>query len=152
MWQNHLREGFIDQDQLERFSTKREHNQHTQVYNTIYWSSSTNYYKLGSRFKFIKGLKPKDVSKDISELAEVVSLIVQNILFTLEENSIHQCSKPENLSNVSNPHQFGTPTGNHRWHRQKEEEAPHLHTGDNKSKSWATTLSKTYPRWSKDHH
>jgi hypothetical protein len=33
----------------------------------------------------------------------------QNILFALEENAIHQ-------------------------HRQKEEEAPHLHTGYNKSK------------------
>jgi hypothetical protein len=31
LWQNHLREGFIDQDQLEQFSVKREHNQHTYV-------------------------------------------------------------------------------------------------------------------------
>jgi hypothetical protein len=30
-----LGRGFIDQDQLERFSVKREYNQHIQVYNTI---------------------------------------------------------------------------------------------------------------------
>jgi hypothetical protein len=26
LWQNHLGEGFVDQDQLERFLVKREHN------------------------------------------------------------------------------------------------------------------------------
>jgi hypothetical protein len=61
-------------------------------------------------------------------------------------NIIHQCSKPEDLSTVSNPHRFGPPTGIPHRHCQKEEEPPHLHTADNKSKPWATTLSKTYPR------
>jgi hypothetical protein len=27
---------FVDQDQLERFSVKQEHNQHTKAHNTIY--------------------------------------------------------------------------------------------------------------------
>jgi hypothetical protein len=35
---------------------------------------------------------------------------------------------------VPNPHRFGPPTGIRYRHHQKEEEAPHLHTGDNKSK------------------
>jgi hypothetical protein len=30
------KEGFIDQDQLERFSVQQEHNQHTKAHNTIY--------------------------------------------------------------------------------------------------------------------
>jgi hypothetical protein len=29
VWQNHLEEGFVDQDKFERFSAKRAHNQHT---------------------------------------------------------------------------------------------------------------------------
>jgi hypothetical protein len=45
-------------------------------------------------------LKPKDASKDRTEFAEVVSLVDQNILFALEENGIHQCSKPEDPSTV----------------------------------------------------
>jgi hypothetical protein len=80
-------------------------------------------------------LKPKDASKDISEFAEAEITFVQNILFALEENVIHQCSKPEDPSTVLNPHRFGPPTDNPHRHRQKEEEAPHLHIGDNKSKA-----------------
>jgi hypothetical protein len=52
----------------------------------------------------------------------VICLNIQNILFTLEENAIHH-------------HRFGPPTGIPRRHRRQEEAAPHLHTGDNKSKS-----------------
>jgi hypothetical protein len=77
-------------------------------------------------------LKPKGASKDRTEFAEVVSLVDQIILFALEENAIHQPSEPEDPSTVPNPHWFGPPTDNH--HR-KEEAAPHLHTGDNKSKA-----------------
>jgi hypothetical protein len=80
-------------------------------------------------------LKPKDTSKDISEFAKAEITLVQNILFALEENAIHQRSKPEYPSMVPNPHRFGPPTNNPHWHRRKEEEAPHLHTGDNKSKT-----------------
>jgi hypothetical protein len=80
-------------------------------------------------------LKPKDASKDSLELSNVVSLIVRNIFFVLEENAIHQRSKPENPSTVSNPHRFGPPTGNLRRHRRKAKEAPYLHTRDNKSKA-----------------
>jgi hypothetical protein len=54
-------------------------------------------------------------------------------------------SKPEDPSKVPNPHRFGPPTSNPRQHHWKEEEAPHLHTGDNKNKTLATTLNKTYP-------
>jgi hypothetical protein len=46
-------EGLIDQDQLERFSAKREYNQHTKAYNTIL-SLSRSYYTLGSRIKYTK--------------------------------------------------------------------------------------------------
>jgi hypothetical protein len=78
-------------------------------------------------------LKPKDASKDILEFAEVEITLVQNTLFSLEENVIHQCSKPEDPSTVPNPHRFGPPTDNPRWHCQKEAEAPHLHIGEKKS-------------------
>jgi hypothetical protein len=60
---------------------------------------------------------------------------IQYILFTLEENDLHQCSKPTDPSTESNPHRFGPPTENHHRHCQKEEEDPHLHTGDNKNKA-----------------
>jgi hypothetical protein len=79
-------------------------------------------------------------SEDKSEFAEAISLNGQNILFALKENAIHRYSKPEDPSTESNPH---------RHHRQVEA-APHLRTEDNKRKAWATTLSKTYPRWPKD--
>jgi hypothetical protein len=59
----------------------------------------------------------------------------QNILFTLEENDIHQRSKPEDPSMESNPPQFGLPTDNPRRHRWKEEAFPHMDTKDNKSKA-----------------
>jgi hypothetical protein len=79
-------------------------------------------------------LKPKNASKDILEFAEAEITLVQYILLALEENVIHQPSKLEDPSTVPNPHQFGPPTGIPHRHRWKEEEAPHLHTGDNKSK------------------
>jgi hypothetical protein len=84
---------------------------------------------------YTKGLKPKDASKDISEFAEVKITLIQNILFALEENIIHEHSKPKDPSTVTNPHRFGPPTNNPHRHRRKEEEAPHLRTGDNKSKA-----------------
>jgi hypothetical protein len=71
--------------------------------------------------------------------------LVQNILFVLEENVIYQRSKSKDPCMVPNPHQFGPLTGISHRHCRKEEEAPHLHTGDNKSKAQVTTLSKTYP-------
>jgi hypothetical protein len=116
----------------------------TNKYNTTYWSLSISYYKLGSRFKYTKGLRSKDASKDSFRVCGSRNTLVQNILFTQEENAIHQHSKHEDPSMVSNPHRFGPPTDNPHRHRQKEEEAPHLHTGDNKSKAWATMLNKTY--------
>jgi hypothetical protein len=51
-------------------------------------------------------LKPKDSSKHISEFAKAEITLIQNILFALEENVIHQRSKPEDPSMVLNPHQF----------------------------------------------
>jgi hypothetical protein len=62
-----------------------------------------------------------------SEFAEVISLNNQNILFALKENAIHRCSKPEDPSTESNPHWFGLPTFNPRWHRWTEEVVPHQH-------------------------
>jgi hypothetical protein len=85
------------------------------------------------------------LQKNVSEFSEVISLIIQYILIILEENVIHQCSNPRDPSTVSISHQFGPPTGNPHQHHRKEKAAPHLHTGDNKSKAWATMLSKTYP-------
>jgi hypothetical protein len=59
----------------------------------------------------------------------VISLLVQNILFALKENAIHQHFKPEDPSTESNRHLFGLPTDNpYRLHR-KEEAVPHLHKG-----------------------
>jgi hypothetical protein len=70
----------------------------------------------------------KTCFKRYSELAEVISLNIQYILFTLEENNVHQCSKFVDPSTESNPHRFGPTTNNiHRRHR-KEEKDPHLHT------------------------
>jgi hypothetical protein len=60
---------------------------------------------------------------------------VQNILFALEDNVIHRCSKPEDPSTESNPPWFGPPTNNPHRHHQKEEADPHLHIGDKKSKA-----------------
>jgi hypothetical protein len=66
---------------------------------------------------------------------KVISLNDQNILFALEENAIHKCSKPKDPSMESNPHHAGLPTDNPRRHRRKEKTVPHLHTEDNKSKA-----------------
>jgi hypothetical protein len=76
LWKNHLGEGFIDQDQLERCLVKQEHNQHMQVYNTICISSSRSYYKLGSHIKYKRDLKPKYTLEDDSEFAEAIFLNV----------------------------------------------------------------------------
>jgi hypothetical protein len=43
---------------------------------------------------------------------------------------------------MSNPHRFGPPTSIPRRRCRKEEEAPHLHTGDNKSKLEQLRLAK----------
>jgi hypothetical protein len=71
---------------------------------------------LGSHFKYTKGLKPKDYSKDKSEFAEAKITLVHNILFALEEKAIHQCFKPEDPGTVSNPHQFGPRVDSHKMH------------------------------------
>jgi hypothetical protein len=50
--------GVRRQDQLERFSTKREHNQHTSVqYHIIH--SSGSYYNLSSRISYTKRFEDK---------------------------------------------------------------------------------------------
>jgi hypothetical protein len=74
------------------------------------------------------------LQKIFQSLQKEKMTLVHNILFALEENAIHQPSKSENPSTVFNPHRFRRPTDIPRQHHQKEEEAPHLHTGDNKSK------------------
>jgi hypothetical protein len=67
-------------------------------------------------------------SEDKLEFVEAISLNDQNILFALNENPIHRCSKLEDPSTESNPHRFGLPTDNPRQHHRKEEATPHLHT------------------------
>jgi hypothetical protein len=71
------RKGVRHQDQLERFSTKREHNQHTSVqYHIIH--SSRSYYNLGSRISYTKEVGSQNyASKDITEFAEAISLTVR---------------------------------------------------------------------------
>jgi hypothetical protein len=151
LWQNHIRKGFIARINLSD-SRRSENKINTHKYNTIYWSSGISYYNLGSRISYIWEVWNQNyASKDKSESAKAISLNGQNILFALKENAIHRHSKPENPSTESNTHRFGLPTNKpHRYCRQ-EEAVPHLHTEDNKSKVWVTTLSKTYPRWPKDH-
>jgi hypothetical protein len=56
-------------------------------------------------------LQAKDASKDISKFVEAKITLVQYNLFALEENAIHQRSKPEDPSMMPNPHQFGPPIG-----------------------------------------
>jgi hypothetical protein len=80
-------------------------------------------------------MKPKHASNDVSEIAEVISLNVQYIFFTLEENDLHRHSKPPDPNKASNPHRFRPLTSTPHRHHQKKEEDPHLHTGDNKSKA-----------------
>jgi hypothetical protein len=82
------------------------------------------------------GLKPK-ISHQIikSEFAEAISLNGQDIPFALKENAIHRHSNPEDPSMESIPHRFGLPTDNPHRHRWQDEEVPHLHTEDNKSKA-----------------
>jgi hypothetical protein len=99
----------------------------THKYNTIYWSSSRSYYNIGWRISYTEEVWSQNyASEDKSEFVEAISLNGQNILFALKENSIHQCSKPEDPSTESNPHRFGLPTDNPHRHRRKEEAPPHL--------------------------
>jgi hypothetical protein len=143
--------GFVDQDHLEQFSVKQEHNQHTWVQ---YHISKFKYKLLQIRFTFLvyKKFEAKRHFKRYLRVCGCDFSHVQYILFALEENVIHQRSKPDDPSMVFNPPRFGPPTNNPHRHRQKEEAAPHLYIVGNKSKAWATTFSKTYPQWSKDHH
>jgi hypothetical protein len=121
-------------------------------YNTIFSSLNRSYNNLDSCISYIEEVWSQNyASRYISEFAEAISLNGQDVLFALKENVIHQRSKPEDPSTKSNPHRFGLPTDNPRRHRWQEEAVPHLHIENNKSKAWATTLSKTYPRWPKDH-
>jgi hypothetical protein len=151
VWQNHLGKGFIARINLSD-SRWSENTINTHKYNTIYWSSTKIYYSFSSRINYTEEFWSQNyASKDKSEFAKAISLNGQNILFALKESIIHWHSKPEDPSTESNPHRFGLPTDNPRRHRQQEETVPHLHTKDIKSKAWATTLSKTYPRWPKDH-
>jgi hypothetical protein len=152
LWQNHLGEGFVTRTNLSD-SWWSENTINTYKYNTIYWCSSKSYYNFSSRINYTEEVWSQNyTSKDKSKFAKAISLNGQNILFALKENTIHQHSKPEDPSIESNPHRFGLPTDNPHRHRWQEEAVPHLHTEDNKSKAWATMLSKTYPKWSKHHH
>jgi arylsulfatase A-like enzyme len=151
MSQNHLEEGFVTRINLSD-SRWSENTINTHKYNNIYWSLNRSYYNLGLCISYIEEVWSQNYALgDKSEFAEVISLNGHYILFALKENAIHRCSKPEDPSIESNPHRFGLPTDNPHQHCRQEEAVPHLHTESSKSKAWATTLSKTYPRWPKDH-
>jgi hypothetical protein len=118
LWQNHLRKGFVTRINLSD-SRWSENTINIYKYNIIYWSSSRNYYNLGSHISYIEEVWSQHyASKDKSEFAEVISLNGQNILFALKENVIHRRSKPERPSIESNPHRFGLPTDNPHRHRR----------------------------------
>jgi hypothetical protein len=151
MWQNRLGKGSIARINLSD-SRWSENTINTHKYNTIYWSSSRSYYNLDSHISYIEEVWHQNYApKDQSKFAEAISLNGQNILFALKENAIHRRSKPEGPSTEPNTHRFELPTNNSHRHRRQEEAVPHLHIEDSKNKAWATTLSKTYPRWPKDH-
>jgi hypothetical protein len=80
-------------------------------------------------------LKPEDASKDDSDFAEAETTLIQYIHFALEENVIHQRSKPEDPSMESSLYRFGPPIVNPHRHRLNEEVTPRLHIGDNKGKA-----------------
>jgi hypothetical protein len=144
--------GFVTRINLSD-SWRSENTINTHKYNTIYWSSSKSYYNFSSRINFTEEVWSQNyASKDKSDFAEAIPLNGQTILFALKENTIHRHSKSEDPGMEFNSHRFRHPIDNPHRHRQQEEAAPHLHTEDNKSKAWATTLSKTYLRWSKDHY
>jgi hypothetical protein len=151
LWQNHLGKGFIARINLSD-SRRRKNTINTHKHNSMYWSSSWSYYILGSCISYIEEVWSQNYAPgDKSEFANAISLNGKNILFALKENAIHQHSKPKDPCTESNPPRFGLPTNNPHQHRRQEEAAPHLHTEDNKRKAWATTLSRTYPRWPKYH-
>jgi hypothetical protein len=121
------------------------------AYNTIYYIS-VNILHIRFTYWSFKRLPPQKVFQKIEQsYVEALSLIAQCIPIALEENGMHRCSKPADPSKAPNPHRVGPPTGMPHRHRRKWEEDPHQHVGDNKSKAWATMLSKTYPSWSNDH-
>jgi hypothetical protein len=145
------RRGIRRQDHLSD-SRLSENTINTHKYNTIFQSSNRSYYNLGSCISYIDEIWSQNYASGYrSEFAEAISINGQDVLFALKENAIHRCSKTKNPSTESNPHRFGLPTDNSHQHHRQEEAIPHLHTENNKSKAWATTLSKTYPRWPKDH-
>jgi hypothetical protein len=79
-------------------------------------------------FYVYKRLNPKRCFKGYSRLYGSGCSHIQNILFALEENTIHECSKPEDPSMESKPHRFGLPIGNPHRHCQKEEATSHMQT------------------------
>jgi hypothetical protein len=133
---------------LSEARTQSTHNKHTIPYIKFKY----DYYTLGLCIKYIKGsLKQKHASRKCFRVSESDLSLVQYIPFALEVSDIHQRSKPTDPSMAPNPHRFGPSTGIPRRHCRKEEEDPHLHTEDNKSKAWATMLNKIDPSWSNNH-
>jgi hypothetical protein len=151
LWQNHLGKWFVARINLSDYRWS-ENTINTHKYNTIYWSLSRNYFNLSSHINYTEEVWSQNyTSKNKSEFAKVISLNCQNILFALKENIIYRHSDPEDPSTESNHLRFGLLTNNPRRYHWQEEAVPHLHTIDSKSKAWVITLSKTYPRWPKDH-
>jgi hypothetical protein len=129
---------------------KREYNEYTYKHTIPYIKFKYNYYTLGLSIGNTKVWITKDVSRIVQSLRERFLSSFKYIPFALEENGLHRPSTPTGPSTEPNPHWSGPPTDTPHQHHQKEED-PHLYIRYNKSKAWATTLSKTYPSWPKDH-
>jgi hypothetical protein len=134
LWHNHLGEAFVARINLSDSRWSRNII-NTRKYNTIYWSSSRNYYNLSLHINYTEEVWSQNYASGYkSEFAEAISSNSQNILFALKENATHQHSKAEDPSTESNPHRFGLPTDNPHRHCWQEEAIPHLHTENNNSK------------------
>jgi hypothetical protein len=74
------REGVRHQDQLERFSVKREHNQHIIVHYHIIHSSKS-YYNLGSRIRYTKRFEAKTMLQRLIRVCGTDFSLGQDIPF-----------------------------------------------------------------------
>jgi hypothetical protein len=70
-------EVFVDQDELERFTAKREHSQHTISIQYHILCLSKSHYILGSHIGLTKVTTQKVLQKIKQSYAKVLSLIVQ---------------------------------------------------------------------------
>jgi hypothetical protein len=113
-------------------SRRSENTINTHKYNTIYCSSSRSYYNLGSCISYTeRGLKPKLRFKKCQPSV----LYAWGSLYGVQPSSVWTSHwQPSSAS----PKRGSSSSPAHRKNYM--------------SKAWATTLSKTYPWWPKNHH